>query len=147
MKQAQAKSADAPKGLAILDKAEVEQQALPEDEPLPESSLVSGSGKNWLGAHFDGEFTLMLWEAEQAKLRVDSPHPYDQYVEVLKGELILTDAEGSSATFEKGDRFVLRKGFTGTWQMTEDYRELLIVGTEQLNAAEQPADDCKEAGE
>ena len=62
-------------------------------------------------------------------------------MEVLKGELVLTDSEGSSATFGKGDRFVLRKGFMGTWHMTEDYRELLIVGTERMSAADQQADD------
>ena len=140
MKRALSTRTAAPKGLAILDKAEVERQALPEDDPLPGESLVSGSGKNWLGLPFSGEFTLMLWEAERAKLTVDSPYPYDQFVEVLKGELILTDSEGSSATFRKGDRFVLQKGFTGTWHMTEDYRELLIVSTEQMNAADRKAD-------
>ena len=60
MKRARSTRAPAPKGLAILDRAEVEQQALPEDEPLPGENLVSGSGRNWLGLPFSGEFTLML---------------------------------------------------------------------------------------
>jgi len=139
--------AAAPKGLAVLHKSHVEQQALPDYEPLPAEILESGSGKNWLDQPFEGGITLMLWEAEQAGLILDSPYPYDQYVEVLKGKLTLTDAEGRSATFGPGDRFVLQKGFVGTWRMTEDFRQLLIVSTEQLNAAEQPADEGPPAGE
>ena len=39
----------------------------------------------------------------------DLPYPFDQYVEVLKGELVMTDSKGNSATFSKGDRFVLQE--------------------------------------
>ena len=121
-----------PKGLAIFDRAEVEQAALPEIEPIaPEIP------QNWLRVAYSGEFTVMLWEAKQAKLDIKTPYPYDQFVHVLKGELIMTDADGNSSTFRKGDRFVVKKGFTGTWHMTEDYREMAIISTEQMNAAEQ----------
>ncbi|MXW52051.1 DUF861 domain-containing protein [Candidatus Saccharibacteria bacterium] len=147
MTRATSTEAAAPKGLAVLNKFDVEQQTLPDYEPLPDEILETGSGKNWLDEPFGGEITLMLWEAEQARLVLNSPYPYDQYVEVLKGRLTLMDAEGRSATFGPGDRFVLQKGFMGTWRMTEDYRQLLIVSTEQLNAAEQPADEGPQIGE
>ena len=136
--------ADEPKGLTILGKSEVEQEALPEIEPIaPEIP------QNWLRTAFTGEFTVMLWEAKQAKLEIKTPYPYDQFVQVLKGELIMTDAEGKSATFRKGDRFVLQKGFTGTWHMTEDYREMAIISPQQMNAGDQQAAEAEsdEAGE
>lgn len=123
--------ADSPKGLAILNKFDVEEGPLPPSDPFPAENLVTGTGNNWLGVPFNGEFTIVVWESEQAKIAMSSPHEYDQYVEVLKGELVMTDTEGNSATFRKGDRFVMQKGFQGTWHMTEDYRELVIVAASE----------------
>ncbi len=125
-----------PEGLTILSRHDVEEAALPESEPFPAEVYLSGSTKNWLSLPFSGEFTIMIWEAEAAKIAMREGHAYDQYVEVLNGELVMTDTNGESATFKPGDRFVMRKGFIGTWHMTEDYRELIIVETEALVDAE-----------
>ena len=54
---------------------------------------------------------------------------FDEFVVVLKGELVLTDQDGNSVTYKPGDMFMLPKGFVGTWDMTEEYRELIVVDT------------------
>ena len=125
-----------PDGLTILSKHDIEEATLPESEPFPAEVYLSGSTKNWLSVPFGGEFTIMIWEAEAAKIAMREGHAYDQYVEVLSGELVMTDTDGESATFKPGDRFVMQKGFKGTWHMTEDYRELIIVETKALVEAE-----------
>jgi uncharacterized cupin superfamily protein len=64
---------------------------------------------------------------------LDKPVTYDEFVLVLKGELILSDNDGNSATCEKGDMFVVPKGFVGAWEMTEEYREFIVINAVTCN--------------
>ncbi|MEM7280134.1 MAG: cupin domain-containing protein [Pseudomonadota bacterium] len=97
--------------------------------------VASGSRKNSELILFEGQNTVSLWDAGPAKLILDEPLTYDEFVVVLKGELVLTDNAGSSKTYKEGDMFMLPKGFVGTWDMTTEYRELIVVDTETYNAA------------
>ena len=54
----------------------------------------------------------------------------DEYVMVLSGKLILTDADGQVQEFVAGDSLMVPKGFTGTRQMLGNYRELIVVERE-----------------
>ena len=47
---------------------------------------------------------------------------------VLSGKLILTDAGGRVHEFAAGDSLVIPKGFTGTWKVLGNYRELVAIG-------------------
>ncbi len=96
--------------------------------------VESGSMGNSETAIFEGENTVSVWDAGPAKLIYDEPFGYDEFVVVLKGTLILTDNEGNQATYGEGDMFMVPKGFTGTWNMTEEYRELIVVDTLAYNA-------------
>lgn len=105
-------------------------------EKLPDidwSPIESGTSRNAETVLFEGENTVAVWDAGPAKLILDDPLPYDEFVFVLKGTLVLTDKEGNSQTYNVGDFFMLPKGFTGIWDMTEEYRELIIVDTKAYN--------------
>ena len=54
---------------------------------------------------------------------------------VLSGKLILTDADGQMQEFVAGDLLMVPKGFTGTWQMLGNYRELIVVERESYENA------------
>lgn len=54
---------------------------------------------------------------------------------MLSGKLILTAADGESQEFVAGDTFVVPKGFTGTWQMLGNYRELIVIERQAYEAA------------
>jgi uncharacterized cupin superfamily protein len=54
---------------------------------------------------------------------------------VLNGKLILTDANGKVQGFVAGDSLMVPKGFTGTWQMLGNYRELIVVDRESYENA------------
>ena len=84
---------------------------------------------------FEGENIVSVWDSSPARLVFDTPSAYDEFVVVLKGELILTDNAGSAVTYKAGEMFMLKKGFLGTWDMTEDYRELIVVDTAAYNGA------------
>jgi uncharacterized cupin superfamily protein len=57
----------------------------------------------------------------------DRPLEYDEFVLVLNGKLILTEQNGRAQEFTPGDVVILPKGYTGTWEMQGDYRELAVV--------------------
>ena len=42
-----------------------------------------------------------------------------EYFNILSGHSILTDADGVITHLRTGDRFVIRPGFKGTWQVLE----------------------------
>jgi uncharacterized cupin superfamily protein len=46
---------------------------------------------------------------------------------------VLSDNDGNSATYKKGDMFVVPKGFEGAWDMTEEYREFIIINAVDCN--------------
>lgn len=92
-----------------------------------------GTRRNAETALFEGENTVSVWDAGPAKLILDEPLPYDEFVLVLKGTLVLTDKAGNSQTYTVGDMFMLPKGFVGIWDMPEEYRELIIVDTTAYN--------------
>ena len=103
---------------------------------LPEIDWItveSGSLVNSESSLYEGENVVVVWEGGPAKLIFDEPSGYDEFVVVLKGKLTLTDENGTSASFEKGDMFMLPKGFLGTWDMSEEYRELIVVDTKAYN--------------
>ena len=55
------------------------------------------------------------------------PTEGDEFVQVLSGKLILTEPNGAVQEFRPGDSLVLPLGYTGTWEMQGDYRELAIT--------------------
>lgn len=98
-------------------------------------TVQSGSLPNSESSLFEGDNIVAVWEGGPAILLLDTPTTYDEFVVVLKGELILSDNDGNKATYRQGDMFMLPKGFMGTWEMTEEYRELIVVDTDAYNAS------------
>ena len=51
----------------------------------------------------------------------------DEFVYVLSGKLILTEPNGTRHEYVPGDSLVLPIGYTGTWEMQGNYRELVVL--------------------
>ena len=64
------------------------------------------------GTLFDG-----LWHSTPGKWRVS----YDEweYFRLLEGVSVITDANGATTILRAGDAFVIRPGFTGTWEVLD----------------------------
>lgn len=58
-----------------------------------------------------------LWHSTRGAWRIS----YDEweYVHILEGVSVLTDAEGTQTTLRAGDSFVIRPGFSGIWTVEE----------------------------
>ena len=104
--------------------------------PWPEGVVITGANAHGQKVLHEGQLVSVLYGAEAALLEVGAPFPYDEYVFVVEGEVILTSKGGSPKTFGVGDSFLVPKGWMGTWDMPVKYREKIIVETKAWNIAE-----------
>lgn len=133
--QPQKQTSVAPEVLPLFTEAlrQTELEPLP---PWPEGVVISGTNEHAQKILHEGQVVSVLYGAEAALLGVGAPFPYDEYVVVLEGEVILTSQGGSPKTFGVGDSFLVPKGWMGTWDMPVKYREKIIVEAKAWNAAE-----------
>jgi uncharacterized cupin superfamily protein len=96
---------------------------------IPPEAVLEGSHRPRGDILYRGEELVMeIYEDDPATFAIADPFPFDEYVLVLSGKLILTDAGGQVHEFVAGDSLVIPKGFTGTWKMLGNYRELVAIG-------------------
>ena len=111
-------------GLKADDLRTMELESIP---PWPDELVLSGTNKHWQKVLHEGEFVVVLYESEAAVIDVSYPFPYDEYVLVLEGEVILTSTSGERQRYGVGESFVVPKGWMGTWDMPVKYRENIVV--------------------
>ena len=90
--------------------------------------LVAGELHMRVATLFQGkELHVSIFESTPAKTdhrkrATDS----DELVFVLSGKLILTEPNGTKHEYRPGDSLVLPAGYTGTWEMQGNYREMAV---------------------
>lgn len=91
--------------------------------------LVAGELNMNVATLFDGtELRVSIFESTPAKTdHRTRPTDVDEFVTVLSGKLILTEPNGTAHEFYPGESFVLPIGYTGTWEMQGNYRELVVL--------------------
>ena len=91
--------------------------------------LVSGELNMRVATLFEGkELRVSIFESTPAKTNHRTrPTDVDEFVYVLSGKLILTETNGTSHEYRPGDSLVLPIGYTGTWEMQGNYRELVVL--------------------
>lgn len=96
------------------------------DRPAGEK-VVSGDPQftTWNVEDRDGLY-CGIWESTPGKWRID----YDEweYCRILSGRSIITDdATGQAHRLTAGDSFILRPGFTGSWEVIETTRKDYVI--------------------
>ena len=132
--------------MSTLVKAEVEvlslntedlrEMALESIPAWPEEMVLSGTNQHWQKVLHEGEFVVALYEAMPAVIDISEPYPYDEYVRVLEGSVVLTSSKGERQSYEAGDAFLVPVGWTGTWEMPTRFRELIIIDRKGWEAVE-----------
>lgn len=91
--------------------------------------LVGGELNMRVATLFSGrELRAEIFESTPAKTNHRTrPTDGDEFVHVLSGKLILTEPNGTVHEYHPGDSLVLPAGYTGTWEMQGNYRELAVV--------------------
>ena len=126
---------NAPAVLPLLANT-LQQAELDSLPPWPEGVVLTGTNAHGQKVLHEGQLVSVLYGAEAALLDVGAPFPYDEYVFVVEGQVILTSEGGSPKTFGVGDSFLVPKGWMGTWDMPVKYREKIIVETKAWNIDE-----------
>jgi uncharacterized cupin superfamily protein len=119
-----------------LNPASLREIALESIPPWPKEMVLSGTNQHWQKVLHEGEFVVALYEAMPAVIDIPEPYPYDEYVRVLEGSVVLTSSEGERQSYEAGDAFLVPVGWTGTWEMPNRFRELIIVDRKGWEAVE-----------
>jgi uncharacterized cupin superfamily protein len=91
--------------------------------------LVAGELNMRVASLFEGkELRVSIFESTPAKTdHRTRPTDVDEFVYVLSGKLILTEPNGARHEYVPGDSLVLPIGYTGTWEMQGNYRELVVL--------------------
>ena len=139
MKEVEVQTAPSP---VRLNRDKIAGVDLPAEEPfVPPELILEGHHRPRGEVLYQGkELTLEIYEDGPATYAAGGPFPFDEFILVMSGKLILTDAGGQVQEFVAGDSLVVPKGWIGTWQMLGNYRELIAVGTaayENAYAAEE----------
>lgn len=91
--------------------------------------LVGGELNMRVATLFEGkELRVSIFESTPAKTdHRTRATDVDEFVYVLSGKLILTEPNGTVHEFVPGQSLVLPVGYTGTWEMQGNYRELVVL--------------------
>ncbi len=119
-----------------LNTKDLQETALESIPAWPEEMVLSGTNQHWQKVLHEGEFVVALYEAMPAVIDISEPYPYDEYVRVLEGSVVLTSSQGERQSYEAGDAFLVPVGWTGTWEMPTRFRELIIIDRKGWEAVE-----------
>lgn len=100
----------------------------PETYRLKPEKLIAGDPLQTLWLHYldaSGRFSAGHWHSEVGKWHV--AYTEEEYCDVLEGLSVLTDAAGTAHTLRAGDRFIIPRGFKGTWEVLEPTRKFFVA--------------------
>ncbi len=81
----------------------------------------------------DDRFTVGLWEAQPFTERIAS-YPGDEFCHVVRGQVTLTDADGTSRTFGEGSSFTIQAGWAGEWRVDKPFMKYFVLSIPQTAA-------------
>ncbi|HIG59247.1 MAG TPA: DUF861 domain-containing protein [Flavobacteriales bacterium] len=98
----------------------------------PAEIVLSGKSEHERWQFDHDELFVGAYQAKPAKLALDD-YPYDEFMYLLSGKIEITDQDGNLESFLPGQGLVLKKGFTGTFEMIGNVRKIAIVAGEQYS--------------
>lgn len=72
-----------------------------------------------------GQFMAGLWRSEPGRWRIR--YTEEEVCELLAGVSIVTSEAGEAVTLRAGDRFVVPRGFVGTWEVVETTTKTFVI--------------------
>ena len=92
----------------------------PEPESGRPSNVVAGDPRTTTLNYFtdpSGHFFSGIWESTPGKWAVD--YGEDEFIYLISGRAVLTDANGHAESFGPGSAFLIPAGFKGSWETVE----------------------------
>jgi uncharacterized cupin superfamily protein len=91
-------------------------------------NIVSGTPETRVHNYYtdaSGQFFAGIWESTIGKWRIH--YTEEEFCTLLEGKAVLTDEDGRSRSFVKGDAFVIPSGFSGTWETVEPVKKYYAI--------------------
>ena len=97
----------------------VDRTAVPPEVARPDPAKVLAGDPVHTTWNIEERGTLYcgLWQSTPGTWKVS--YSEWEYVHILEGVSILTDAQGNATTLRAGDSWIIRPGFEGTWDCVE----------------------------
>ena len=97
--------------------------------PWPDEDILSGVSEHRYKYLYSGDINVAIYEAKPMTLRIRD-YAIDEFVTVVSGTLILTAEGEAPQRFGVGESVLVPKGFTGTWEMQGNFREMVVIMNE-----------------
>ncbi len=85
--------------------------------PSPDKVIAGDPVHTTWNVEERGPLHAGLWHSTPGEWRVS--YAEWEYVHILEGVSVLTDADGAETLLQAGDSFVIRPGFAGSWRVVE----------------------------
>jgi len=108
-------------------------KGLEEMPPWPAEAILEGESKHRRHIFYRGDIVVEVYEAAPAKFQIVAP--YDEFIHILEGELILVSDAGEQTEYSAGDWVMMPKGWSGTWENRGNYRELIAAERKSWEAS------------
>ncbi len=113
-----------------LEPAEIPYSGMDTDmPPWPEEDILSGVSEHRYKYLYSGDINVAVYEAKPMILKIRD-YEIDEFVTVISGTLILKAEGRPPQKFEVGESVLVPKGFTGTWEMQGNFREMVVIMNE-----------------
>jgi uncharacterized cupin superfamily protein len=99
-----------------------------EEYYLEPGKLLSGNPKQTLWMDYtdvSGQFFVGTWRSEPGKWRIS--YTEEEFCHMQDGISVITDEAGRQLTVRAGDRFVIPRGFSGTWEVVETSTKRFVI--------------------
>lgn len=98
----------------------------PETDAPPPERVIAGHPvfTTWNLEERDGLY-CGIWEATPGTWR--AIYEEWEYCYILSGVLVVTEDGGDPVTYRGGDRFIVRPGWQGTWEVVETVRKDYVI--------------------
>ena len=93
--------------------------------PAPEKVLAGDPvHTTWNAEERDGLY-CGIWQSTPGKWRIS--YEEWEYCRILSGRSVITGDDGTEYPLAAGDSFIMRPGFSGTWEVLETTRKDYVI--------------------
>ena len=95
---------------------------------LPPAKRIEGDPQQSLWPQYSdpsGKFFTGIWHSEVGRWQIS--YTEEEYCHILEGVSTITSAAGAAVTVRAGARFVIPRGFVGTWEVVEPTRKIYVI--------------------
>jgi len=100
----------------------------PEHYFVAEEKLIAGNPRQTVWMQYTdptSKFFAGTWASDIGKWKIR--YTEEEECLMLEGTCVVTDTQGHAVTLTQGDRFVIPRGFEGTWEVVTPAKKTFVV--------------------